>query len=99
MVAIAAPAEIEHRRNQDQSARGDALLIELRCKLRRAEAAIAFARDELLRCLAPIFLDPSAHEGRKHIDIAIDRPELLAHLVAGRDEAAVAGADRIDEHE
>ena len=60
----------------------DALLVELGGELRRAEAAIAFAGDEFLRGLAAVLLDPFAHEGREHVDVAIDRPELLAHFVA-----------------
>ena len=99
VAAVAAPAEIDHRRDHHQAAHRDALLVELAGELRGAEAAIAFARDEFLRGLPSVLLDPLAHEGREHVDVAVDRPELLAHLVAARDEAAVAGADRIDEHQ
>src|ERR1041385_1349056 len=99
MTAIAPPAEIEHGRNHDEAAYANTLLVELSGELRRTKAAIAFARDEGARGLAALFLDPLAHEGRKHVDVAVDRPEMLAHVVAGVDEAAVTRADRIDEHQ
>src|SRR5262245_821718 len=99
MASVAAPAEIKWRRNHHKPADTDALLVELVGELRRPEAAVALPGDEFPRRLAPVLLDPLAREGREHIDVAIDRPELLAHFVAGVDEAAVAGAHRINEHE
>ena len=98
-VASAAPAEIERCRHQHKPADPNALVVELARKPRRADAAVALAGNEFLRRLASVLLDPLAHEGRKHVDVAIDRPELLAHLVARVDEAAVACTDGIDEHE
>ncbi len=96
---VAAPAEVQHRRDHHKAADADALFAELAGKLRRAEASVALTGDECLRHLPSGLLDPFAHKGRKHVDIAIDRPELLAHVVTGIDEAAVAGAHRIDEHQ
>src|SRR5215475_6369600 len=100
MRLLAAPGKIQHRRNHDEAGDADALLaLQFGCDEWCAEAAIALADDELQRALASVFLDPLANEHRERGRVAVDRPELLAHRLAGYDEMAVAGADRIDEHE
>ncbi len=65
---------------------------------RPAEAAIALAGEEFRRAEAVLFLQPAHDEGREAVDIALDRIEALAHLIAA-DDAAIAGARRIDEDE
>ena len=42
---------------------------------------------------------PAADRQRDRADVAVDREEPLAHVLAGRDEAAIAGTDGIDEDE
>ena len=46
-----------------------------------------------------MLLQPAADHERDRIDVAVDGVEGLARVLAARDEAAVAGADGIDEDE
>ena len=93
-------AEVEQGRNQDQPAHADALLgLQIAHDLRTADAAIALAGDEFRRQQTIVFFQPAPDHQRDRADVAVDRVEPLAHILAGRDEAAVAGADGIDEDE
>ena len=64
---------------------------------RPAEAAIALADQELRRADAAGLLQPAAYDLGQRLDVALDRPEAPAQLLAWPREAAVASADRIDE--
>src|SRR6185437_14646762 len=93
-------AEVEHGRDQDQSLDPDALLgLQIAHELGAANGAIAFAGDEFRRQQAVVFLEPAADHHGKRADVAVDGEEFLADVFAGRHEAAVTGADGIDEDE
>ena len=68
--------EVEHRRDEDHAADADALVdLQLLRDARRAEAAVAFAGDELGRRAAAVLLDPAADGGRQRVDVAVDAPQ------------------------
>ena len=91
---------VEQGRDHDQPAHADALLgLQVAHDLRTADAAIALAGDEFRRQQAIVFFQPATDHQRDRADIAVDGIEPLAHIFAGRDETAVAGADGIDEDE
>ena len=91
-------AVVEQRRHQNEPPHPDALVdLQIAHDLRPANPAIAFTGDEFRRQQPIGFLQPAADHERDRVDVAVDRIEPLAHLLAGRDEAAVAGADGIDE--
>ena len=43
-----------------------------------------------------MLFQPAPDHQRNRADVTVDRKELLAHVAAGRNETAIAGADRID---
>ena len=93
-------AEIEQGRDHDQPAHADALLgLQIAHDLRSADAAIAFAGDKFRRQQAIVFFQPAPDHQRNRVDVAVDRIEPLARVLASRHETAVAGADGIDEYE
>ena len=90
-------AEVEHRRDQDQPLHADALLdLQVAHKFRPAYAAVALPGDEFRRRQAIVLFQPAPDRHRDRADVAVNGKELLAYVFAGRDEAAIAGADRID---
>ena len=92
-------AKVEQGRNQDQPAYADTLLGLQVNDFRTANAAIALACHEFRRQQPVVFFQPAPDHQRNRTDVAVDRKEPLAHVLAGRDEAAEAGADGIDENE
>jgi len=75
-------AEIEHRRNQDQSPYAYALLgLQLAHDPGCADAAIALADDEFGREQAIGLLQPAADRDRKRLDVAVDREKPLACII------------------
>src|SRR5579872_245475 len=93
-------AKIEQRGNQDQTVDPDALpCLQLIYDLRPSDAAITFADDEFGRQQATGLFQIAADNDRQRIDVAIDGEEMLLGIAVVRNEAAIAGADRIDEDE
>ena len=93
-------AEIQHRRDQHEPLHPDALMdLQFANDLRSANAAIAFADDKFRREQAVGLFQPAADRHRDRVDVAVDREKPLARVLAGRNEAAIAGPDRIDEDE
>src|SRR5262249_1067063 len=100
MPSLTKQAEVQHRRNQDKTTDADALIsLQHPCNLGCAKSAVAFADDEFGRGLAACLLDPFADENAERLRVAVNGPKLAPHSVAGCVEPAVAGADRVDEHE
>ena len=92
-------AIVEQRRYEDQPAHADALLgLQVAHDLRPANPAIAFTGDVFRRRQAIVFFQPAPDHQRNRADVAVDGIEALARVVARRHEAAVAGADGIDEN-
>src|SRR5262249_57828460 len=63
----------------------------------RGNPAVALADDELYRGLPSRLLDPFADEDGERFGIAVDRPEVPAHVVPFCRDPAVAGPGRVDE--
>src|SRR5438132_13357709 len=99
VAALAEVREIDHRRDHHQAANAEALRLQLARDLRGAEAAVAFASNELDRRVPARLLDPFADEDRERLGIAVDRPQAPPHVIAARRDAAVTGAGWIDEDE
>src|ERR1700733_8380076 len=83
------------------AARATAAMLDLQLAndLRSADAAIAFADNKFGRQQPVGLLQPAADRHGDRVDVAVDRKEPLASVLAGRDEAAIVVPDRIDENE
>src|SRR5208283_3447485 len=66
---------------------------------RPTKTAVAFAKDEFRGNNAIVCSQPTANHNAQRVDVAIHRPKLFAHLLAGRDDPTVSGSRRIDEDE
>ena len=105
--------DLERGRDEDRAVQPDArALLEHPREPADAVAAVALARDEHGRAPAAVLGEPAAHELAERLEVALV-PEVLLRvgsvvrlrallavaLLLRLDDAAEAGADRVDEHE
>jgi len=97
---LAEPAEIKHGRQEDDAAQGGAVPFpQLLCEKGPAEAAVALADEEFRHRHAIAGAQPTGDDLAERLDVALDGEEAVGELLARPDPAAVARADRVDEHE
>ncbi len=89
--------KVEHRRTQDHAIEVDPLTDEVLGEDRRARGAVALAQQEFRGFEPIVALHVALDELRERARIAIDPIEHLR--LADADDAAVAGAHGIDEHQ
>ncbi len=90
-------AVVENRRLQHHAVDGDAVLLQILGQCRRPRGAVAFAVEEFGRVPAVVDGDVTLDEIAERTHILVHAPEIL--VLAGADDTAVAGADRIDENQ
>ena len=97
---VAAELEVafEHRRDHENAADHDALIVLQRARhLGGAKAAIALAQNVFRRAEAAVLGDVESDHFRHRLGVAVHAPERAAAVGLGR--PAPAGADRIDQHQ